>query len=115
MSKPETIRIDEVEYVRRDSLPKVSEVKDGETYHGLNIVVLDRGFVYVGRVKTDKDWCYIADAHNIRIWGTSKGLSELVNGPLTNTKLDKAGNVKANIRSVIHMIACKESAWNTKL
>ena len=113
--KPETIKIDEVEYVRKDSLPKVSEVKEGETYHGLNLVVLDRGFVYVGYVKTDKDWCYIDQASNIRVWGTSKGLSELINGPTSSTKLDKSGSVKANIKSLIHLIACKESAWTTKL
>lgn len=111
--EPETIRINEIEYVRKDSFPAVSE--DGVVNHGIQIVVLDRGFVYVGRVKTDKDWCYIQDALNVRLWGTSKGLAELTNGPLQNTKLDKAGNVKANIRSLIHLIQCKESAWNTKL
>ena len=115
MSKPETIRIDEVEYVRKDSLPRQSVTTDGVTDHGIQIVVLDRGFVYVGRVKTDRDWCYIDDASNIRIWGTTKGLSELVNGPTSSTKLDKAGSVKAHIKSLIHLIACKEAAWNTKL
>jgi hypothetical protein len=115
MSKSETIRIDEVEYVRKDSLPTIPITVDGVTDHGIQIAVLDRGFVYIGRVKTDKDWCYITDASCIRLWGTTKGLGELVNGPLTNTKLDKAGNVKVNIRSLIHLIACKEPAWNTKL
>ena len=113
--KPETIKIDEVECIRKDSLPKASEVKDGETYHGLNLIVLDRGFVYVGYVKTDKDWCYIDQASNIRVWGTSKGLSELIDGPTSSTKLDKAGSVKASIRSLIHLIACKESIWSAKL
>lgn len=113
--KPETIKIDDVEYVRKDSLPKVSEVKDGESYHGLNIVVLDRGFVYIGYVRTDKDWCYIDQASNVRVWGTSTGLSELIDGPTSSTKLDKAGSVKANIKSLIHLIACKESVWTTKL
>ena len=27
--------------------------------HGLQIAVLDRGFVYIGRVVTDSEWCYI--------------------------------------------------------
>ena len=115
MSKPETIKIDEVEYVRKDSLPRQAITTDGITDHGIQIVVLDRGFVYVGWVRTDKEWCYIENASNIRIWGTAKGLSELVNGPTANTKLDKAGSVKTNIKSLIHLIDCKESAWTTKL
>ena len=111
----DTIVLDGVTYVRKDSIPALPDTVDGVTDHGIQIVVLDRGFIYIGRVKTDKDWCYMADASNIRAWGTSKGLAELVDGPLPNTKLDKAGNVRANIRSVIHLIACKESVWNTKL
>jgi len=112
MSKPETIKIDDVEYVRKGAMP---EIVDGVTNHGIQIVVLDRGFIYVGRVKTDDRWCYIQDASCVRIWGTTKGLGELVDGPLPKTKLDKAGVVRANIRSVIHLITCKEEKWATNL
>ena len=82
---------------------------------GTAIVVLDRGFVYVGRVTVDGDWCLIADAKNIRVWGTTKGLGELVNGPTTDTKLDTVGNVRAPLRSVISIIDAKDAAWNTVL
>ena len=81
--------------------------------HGIQIVILDRGFVYVGRVTTDAEWCYIRDAKNIRVWGTTKGLGELVNGPLPRTKLDDTGNVRAPMRAVIGFVAVEESKWNS--
>ncbi len=74
---------------------------------GQNIVVLDRGFVYVGNVEIDGDFAIITDAKNIRYWGTKKGLGELTNGPLSETKLDPIGTVKAPMRAVIHFVPCK--------
>jgi len=72
--------------------------------HGQNIVVLDRGFVYVGNVMESGDYLTISNAKNIRYWGTTKGLGELVNGPLKETKLDEIGTVKAPLRAVIHLV-----------
>lgn len=74
---------------------------------GQNIVVLDRGFVYVGDVTIDGDFAIIENAKNIRYWGTKKGLGELTNGPLSETKLDAIGLVKAPMRAVIHFVPCK--------
>lgn len=74
---------------------------------GQNIVVLDRGFVYVGDVVIDGEFAIITNAKNIRYWGTKKGLGELTNGPLPETKLDDIGNVKAPMRAVIHFVPCK--------
>lgn len=82
---------------------------------GTAIVVLDRGFVYVGKVTVDKDWCLIEGAKNIRVWGTTKGLGELVNGPTKETKLDAVGNVRAPMRAVISIIDAKEEKWNGAL
>lgn len=103
MSKPEVIRIDEVEYVRKDA-------QDG--YKGdIKIVVLDRGFVYVGRVEVGADFVTITHAKNIRTWGTTKGLGELVSGPLSGTKLDTVGTVKAPLRALISLIDVEQKAW----
>lgn len=82
---------------------------------GTAIVVLDRGFVYVGKVTVDGNWCMIENAQNIRVWGTTKGLGELVNGPTPNTKLDAVGNVRAPMRAVISIIDANGDAWNTVL
>ena len=78
---------------------------------GVAIVVLDRGFVYVGKVTIDGDWCVIESAKNIRIWGTKKGLGELVDGPTKDTKLDDVGTVRAPMRAVISVIDVNVSKW----
>lgn len=83
------------------------------TLQGTAIVVLDRGFVYVGRVTIEDDWCIIKDAKNIRVWGTTNGLGELVGGPTKNTKLDPVGSVRAPMRAVIHIIDVDEAKWQT--
>lgn len=76
------------------------------------IVILDRGFVYVGDVTTEPDWCLIENASCVRRWGTKKGLGELAaNGPLSNTVLDPAGTVRAPMRAVIAMLACEADKW----
>ena len=81
-------------------------------YHGLQHVILDRGFVYVGDVKTDSDWCVIANAKNVRRWGTTKGLGQLaLKGPLPNTQLDDTGTVRAPMGAVISLIACNQRKW----
>jgi len=92
-----------VELVDGDSQPQPkTEIQD----LGQNIIVLDRGFVYVGEVSKDGDFIIISNAKNIRKWGTSKGLGELVNGKLPDTILDPVGEVKAPFKSLIHLIKC---------
>ena len=73
--------------------------------------VLDRGFVYVGRVSYDGDFLVIGNAKNLRIWGPTKGLGELVNGPLSGTKLDQVGTVRAPMRALISLIDVVEASW----
>lgn len=90
---------------------QVSETID----HGLQIAVLDRGFVYIGYVKTHAGWVHITNAWNIRRWGTTEGLGQLVNGPLSGTNLDRVGNVRLPQHALIHLIAVKEEKWANKL
>lgn len=81
-------------------------------YTAPQIVILDRGFVYVGDVAIEGDWMIIRNARNVRRWGTTKGLGELAkNGPLTNTQLDPAGTVRAPMRAVIGLVECEASSW----
>ena len=102
---PNTIRIDEVEYVRKDSL----DATDGD----IKIVVLDRGFVYVGTVEVTDDFVIVTNAKNIRQWGTTKGLGELVYGPLSKTKLDHTGTVRVSVRALISLIDVDQKAWTS--
>ena len=104
MNAPQTLKIDDVEFVCKDAIP--------DTYGEIKIVVLDRGFVYVGRVEIEEDFIVIRNAKNIRQWGTTKGLGELVNGPLSATKLDSVGTVRAASRALISLIDVEQSKWN---
>ena len=54
------------------------------------IVVLQRGWVVVGKFLKEKEYGILENAAVIRRWGTTKGLPELVNGPLPETILDKS-------------------------
>jgi hypothetical protein len=103
MSEPNTFRINDVDYVRADSIKEA----EGD----IKIVVLDRGFVYVGHVSFDGDFVVVHDARNIRYWGTTKGLGELVNGPLQKTIIDAVGVVKAPLRALISIIDVDQSKW----
>lgn len=105
MSKPDVIKIDDVEYVR-SALQKSFE---GD----IKIVVADRGFVYVGHVEEMTDYLRLTNAKNIRFWGTKNGLGELVNGPLNETKLDKVGTLRIPNRAVISIIDVDQKAWET--
>lgn len=78
--------IDGIEYVRTDEVT----LAPSET----QIVVAQRGWVFVGEVSTDGDDLVIKRAKNIRRWGTTKGLGELVDGPLADTVVDDYGTVR---------------------
>ena len=81
----------------------------------VRIVVLDRGFVYVGQITKDGDNLVISKARNIRYWGTTKGLGELRTGPTKTTKHDPVGTVRAPFRAVIHQIDCEGDGWQKEL
>jgi hypothetical protein len=94
--------------------PPADDVASGALVenHGLQIVILDRGWVYVGEVITGGQWCTIENAKCIRRWGTTDGLGQLASkGPQAETKLENAGTVKANMRAVIGLIGCEPSKW----
>lgn len=77
------------------------------------IVILHRGFVYVGQFEQDGPNCLLRNAHNVRRWGTStKGLGELAEkGPLSNTVLDPAGTVRFHELGVINQLDCNQEKW----
>lgn len=103
MSAPESIMIDDVKYVKESSITKIGgDVK---------IVIADRGFVFIGHIEETTEFLIIRCAKSIRRWGTTKGLGELVNGPLQNTVLDLIGEIKVPARAVIGMISVDSAKW----
>lgn len=78
----------------------------------LKIVVLERGFVYIGHAAISGAVITIANAQCIRRWGTERGLGQLaLGGKQVNTRLDPAGSVAAPLSAVIHTIDCDEAKW----
>lgn len=93
---------------------------DGVEYQPVNcesertcIVVLDRGFVVVGRVSIKHNYVTIRKCSNVRRWGTSRGLGEIAaGGPTTKTVLDPQPTTKVHELQVVQIIDCEESKWN---
>ena len=77
---------------------------------GYAIVVLDRGFVYVGDATIDDKQVIITNARNIRRWGTTLGALAL-SGPIDKTVLDDAGTVRAPLHAWIHTLDTEASLW----
>ena len=89
---------------------------DNITQQGLQIVVLQRGWVVVGMVAISGDDVTIGNASVVRVWGTTKGLGEIaLGGPTKDTVLDSCGVVRAHKGSVVMYIDCVELKWSGKL
>ncbi|MFC8008967.1 hypothetical protein [Streptomyces cinereoruber] len=108
MAKPKSLTVDGVEYVVKGSEePKNSNIK---------IVILQRGWVFIGRYSEDGDQCFLDNAYNILRWGTTNGLGQLaLEGKTSNTKLNKAGRVEFHRLTVVATLNAKEELWNNEL
>ena len=82
---------------------------------GTAILVADRGFVWVGDVLQKDGQHVITRAAQIRVWGTTQGLGELVTGPTQSTKLDPVGCVRVPDRAVIAVIPVEADKWISSL
>jgi hypothetical protein len=89
------------------------EYSAAETKGNVKIVILQRGWVMVGRFERVGSDCKLYNASVIRNWGTSRGLGEIAkDGPTTDTKLDPTnGLVEFDYLTVVAIIACEESKW----
>lgn len=87
----------------------------GNSNSPIKIVILQRGWVFVGRFSKVGTECKLDNAYCIRQWGTTKGIGELVSGPTSSTKLDDCGTVRFHELTIIASIDCEESKWNSKL
>jgi hypothetical protein len=81
------------------------------------ILVMDRGFVLVGRCRLDPDdylSLLVDDCCTVRRWGTTEGLGQLAReGPLPETVLDPEGDgVRVNRLYVYRCIPCSEKGWS---
>ena len=88
--------------------------KSSTTNYPMRIVVGHRGFIWIGNVTENGDQVVIENARNIRKWGTTQGLGQLVNGPTPDTKLDQVGTVRLHQFGVIATYDVNSEAWNGK-
>jgi len=82
----------------------------------VRIVILQRGWVAVGKFTQDGENCRLENASIIRRWGTSKGLGQIAaDGPTSNTVLDKCPTLRFHALTVIASIDCEDSKWSAHL
>ncbi len=102
-------------------------VVNGKTYYSENkspehngeykIVILQRGWVMVGKLERNGSECKLHQASVIRNWGTTKGLGEIAKtGPTPSTKIDKCnGLVEFDYLTVVASICVNEESWKNAL
>jgi hypothetical protein len=85
----------------------------------IRLLVLDRGFVLVGRCPDPEGFCLwlpVEDARVVRRWGTTRGLAELVGGPLADTVLDApTARERVPVRAVLRVIEVDQAGWESHL
>lgn len=82
----------------------------------IRIVILQRGWIFVGYFSKEGSTCKLTNAYNIRSWGTTKGLGELAeSGTTSTTKLDKVNDVQFHELTSIAMIDCDTKVWKKLL
>ena len=108
-------KIDELVIDGETYIPKGSVVLEPKN-SDIKIVVLQRGWIMIGRYSQDGDNCSLENAYVIRTWGTTKGLGELaLEGKQSGTKLDKAGQVSFHALTVVATINCVDTLWDSVL
>lgn len=107
MPKIKSITVDGVEYYSQ---------KPKENEGDLKIVILQRGWILVGKFERKGSDCKLSEASVIRSWGTTRGLGEIAeSGPTSSTKLDPChGLVEFDYLTVVATIACREEKWEGK-
>lgn len=78
----------------------------------IRIVILQRGWVFIGRFYQCESQCELQNAYCIRRWGTTQGLGQLAyEGKQEETVLEKTPTVKFHELTIVATIDCEESKW----
>lgn len=77
----------------------------------IRILVLQRGWVAVGKFSQAGEQVTLENASVIRRWGTTKGLGELLTGPTKETVLDPCGTLRVHALAVIFSLECDAEGW----
>lgn len=105
MNESQTVSVADLRQALRPN-PRV--VEDG----GVKIVILQRGWVAVGRFSQRGTQCKLSGGATIRRWGTTNGLGQLATeGPTSSTVLDRCPDIEYHELTAICTMACEESVW----
>jgi hypothetical protein len=75
------------------------------------IIIADRGWVYVGRPKREGDRVTISDCYNVTRWAQG-GLGRLAHkGPADGDALFAYGTVRIHVLGVLGAIECTDAVW----
>lgn len=89
-----------------------NEITNGGLLECFGIVIVDRGWVFVGDIKDNGNECIITNAKNIRRWGSERGLGQLaLSGPTEDTVLDNYGVVRIPNNAKIAIIISDKKLW----
>lgn len=99
------------------NLGGIPDAKSESNIPPIRIAVLTNRFVYIGHCEIRNDdngqpqWLIMSAAHNLRVWGTEKGLGELTQGPTKSTAYDKVGIIYVPYSQIVHIIDVRQDAW----
>lgn len=78
----------------------------------MQIVIGQRGWVWVGATRREGDHLVIRDARVVRVWGTTRGLAQIAQeGPTKDTMLDDPCTVRVHVLAVVGAMDCNAEAW----
>lgn len=86
-------------------------IEDGE----IAIVKFREAHCYIGRVYIRDKFVRMTYPKCIRRWGTTHGLGELYNGPLSSTVLDLSPELEIPMLAVNCLMRVNQSAWAGKI
>jgi len=108
----------DVETITVNGKTYYSEPQSNKEFAGdIKIIILQRGWVMIGKFERNGSECKLHNASVIRNWGTTKGLGELaIEGKKKDTKLDKCGGVvEFDYLTVVATISVDETKWKNEL
>lgn len=81
---------------------------------GIKIVILQRGWVVIGRYHEEGDYGVLTDGYVIRRWGTTEGLGQLAReGRQSDTQLERTGIIRFHRLTTVAIIDCDENVWKS--
>ena len=93
------------------TIEQLRETANADTL-GVKIVVVDNGFVYVGNVHREAGFFIITNCFNVRRFGTTGGIGQLaMEGPTSETALDRTAPVLIPDNKLCHLMAVSETRW----